>query len=94
MGLIVVGIMIGLALSDHDATTIDYISSLAAWAQVITSGGTLYLAYFVFTQWKTQLHYPRYIEEVSKTYDAFEEWHNAVSEFYWWTQGDKKNASS
>ncbi len=56
IGLLTVGIMIGLAISDHNTSNMEYVNSLAAWAQVITGGCTLYLAYLGFTQWKIQLH--------------------------------------
>ena len=88
IGLLTVGIMIGLAMSDHNTSNMEYVNSLAAWAQVITGGCTLYLAYLGFTQWKIQLHYPKYIDEISKAYDAFHTWHSTVSEFYWWAQDE------
>ncbi|WP_323913476.1 hypothetical protein [Aeromonas veronii] len=90
LGLQIVGAFIGVAIIDPQRPYLDYLNTVAALAQAIAGGATLYLAYFVYHQWKTQLLYPRHIEIQFKIYDAFDNWHREVTKYYWWAYHGRK----
>ena len=84
LGLLIVGAFIGIAITDHRNPYLDYLNTVAALFQAVAGIATVYLAYFVYCQWKTQLLYPRYIEVQFNLYDKFDNWHREVTNFYWW----------
>ncbi|MDX7716277.1 hypothetical protein [Aeromonas caviae] len=91
LGLLIVGAIIGIAITDHQRSYLDYLNTVASLAQAVAGGATVYLAYFVYHQWKTQLLYPRYIEIQFNIYDAFESWHREVTKYYWWAYYGRKS---
>ena len=91
LGLLIVGAFIGVAIIDHQRSYLNSLNTVAALAQAIVGGATVYLAYFAYHQWKTQLLYPRYIETQFNIYDAFDNWHREVTKYYWWAYDGRKS---
>ncbi|MFQ2103672.1 hypothetical protein ACK33R_04525 [Aeromonas rivipollensis] len=91
IGLLSVGVMIGLVISDNNSSYTSLISTIAAIFQSCIGGLTLLVAYWVYKSWQRQLLYPRYIEAMNSLYDEFHKIHQTTSD-YRDLSGDEFNA--
>ncbi|MFQ2172089.1 hypothetical protein ACK345_02790 [Aeromonas rivipollensis] len=71
IGLLLVGMMVGLAISEIDTPYTSIISTISSLIQACTSGLTLFVAYWAYRSWQRQLLYPRYLDAMSQLYDEF-----------------------
>ncbi|WP_156852861.1 hypothetical protein [Aeromonas jandaei] len=71
IGLLLVGMMVGLAISEIDTPYTSIISTISSLIQAFTSGLTLFVAYWAYRSWQRQLLYPRYLDAMSQLYDEF-----------------------
>lgn len=91
IGLLSVGVMIGLVISDNNSSYTSLISTIAAIFQSCIGGLTLLVAYWVYKSWQRQLLYPRYIEAMNSLYDEFHKIHQTIND-YRDLSGDEFNA--
>lgn len=81
IGLLSVGIIIGLAISDSNSSYTSSISTIAAILQAFTGLITLFVAYLAYKSWQRQMLYPRYIEAMYLLYDEFHKVHQTISNY-------------
>lgn len=81
IGLLLVGIIIGLAISDSNSSYTSSISTIATIFQAVTAGLTLLVAVLAYNSWRRQLLYPRYIEAMNSLYDEFYEIYDKIHKY-------------
>ncbi|MCS3766938.1 hypothetical protein HNP12_000986 [Aeromonas hydrophila] len=71
LGLITVGVMVGLVISEDNISYTSALSAIAAISQAFIGGLTLIVAFGAYKSWQRQLLYPRYIDSMNSLYDEF-----------------------
>ncbi|QLL81180.1 hypothetical protein GWC92_13155 [Aeromonas caviae] len=81
IGVLLVGVVIGLTISDIYSSNTPFISIISSLIQSCIGGFALLMAYLTYRSWKRQLLYPRYIEAMEILHTEFHAINQRISDY-------------